>query len=161
MTHRTTHPRRKKPIFIEATSVHVSKLSEEIKRIRSSRRDSPDFCVDIGARKSCIGLRELKSIFSRFGRRVPKLKWSPNRFRFADTSYDSLGKVSIPLATPTSIPHGGHGSQQADETQPCAKPLFFPLPRRMACTSLTFRERSSLRRNGLPLLRNVHKVTTW
>ena len=75
-----------------------------MKRIRSGRRDSRGFCVDIGAPKSCIGLRELKSIFSRFGRRVPQLKWSPNRFRFADTSYNSLGKVSLPLATPPSGP---------------------------------------------------------
>ena len=104
MTHRTTHPRRKKPISIEATSVHVSKLSEEMKRIRSNRGDSPGFCVDIGAPKSCIGLRELKSIFSRFGRRVPQLELSPNRFRFADTSYNSLGKVSLPLANPPSGP---------------------------------------------------------
>ena len=104
MTHRTTHPRRKKPISIEATSVHVSKLSEDMKRIRSSRRDSPGFCVDIDAPKSCIGLRGHKSIFSRFGRRVPQMKWSPNRFRIADTSYNSLGKVSLPRATPPSGP---------------------------------------------------------
>ena len=104
MTHRTTHPRRKKPISIEATSVHGSKLSEEMKRIRSSRRDRPGFYVDIGAPKSCIGLRELKSILSRFGRRIPELKWSPNRFRFAGTSYNSLGKISHPLATPPSGP---------------------------------------------------------
>ena len=92
------------PISIEATSVHVSQLSEEMKRIRSSCRDSPGFYMDIGAPKSCIGLRELKSIFSRFGRRIPQLKWSQNRFRFADTSYNSIGKVSLPLATPPSGP---------------------------------------------------------
>ena len=89
---------------IELTSVFISKLSEEVKKTRSSRAGIPGFCVDIGAPKSCIGLKELKSVFASFGRRIPQLKWSPNRFRFADTSYDSLGKASLPLATPPGKP---------------------------------------------------------
>ena len=43
-------------------------------------------------------------MFGRLGRRVPRLQWSPNRFRFADTSYNSLGKVLLPLATPLGKP---------------------------------------------------------
>lgn len=71
-----------------------------MKQTRSTRAGTPGFCVDIGAPKSCIGLKELKYVFRQLGRRVPNLKWSTNRYRFADTSYESLGKASLPLATP-------------------------------------------------------------
>ena len=78
---------------IDATSVHVSKISQEMKQTRSSRADSPGFCDDIGAPKSCIGLKELKYVFLQLGRRVLNFKWSPNQLRSADTSYESLGKA--------------------------------------------------------------------
>ena len=74
---------------VDATSVHVYKISQEKKQTRSSRAGSPGFWVNIGAPKSCIGLKELNYVFRQLGRRVPNLKWSPNRFRFADMSYAS------------------------------------------------------------------------
>ena len=77
----------------------MSKLSRETKRSHA-----PGICVNIGAPKSCIGLKGLIKIFNHIGRRVKKLKRSFNRFRFADTSYKSLGQISLPLATPAGKP---------------------------------------------------------
>ena len=100
LSHRTTCPRRKKGWKdVDATSIFVTKLVDE-----SKHRLISGFCVDIGAPKSVIGHKELKKIFSRLGRRVKKLKTSFNRFRFADTTFKSLGQVSIPLATPPGRP---------------------------------------------------------
>lgn len=39
-----------------------------------------------------------------FGRRFPLLNKSHDRFRFANTSYSTLGKASLPLATPSEKP---------------------------------------------------------
>ena len=98
--HRTAYPRRKEEfVDVDATNIFVAKLSKET---RTSH--APGFCVDIGTPKSCIGLKELRKIFNHLGKRVTKLKRSINRFRFADTTYKSLGQISLPLATPAEKP---------------------------------------------------------
>lgn len=60
----------------------------------------PGFCVDTGAPSSVIGLKELRRIANVYGRRLIRLRKSLKRFRFADASFNSLGQVEIPLATP-------------------------------------------------------------
>lgn len=69
----------------------------------SQGRLRPGFCVDTGAPTSVIGLKELRRIFNQLGRRLPILRHSPKRFQFADASFDSLGKIDLPLATPAGI----------------------------------------------------------
>ena len=61
------------------------------------------FCVDTGAPRSVIGLKSLKRILCKQGVRFPKLELSRNRFRFADSIFESLGKICIPLRTPPGV----------------------------------------------------------
>ena len=99
-SHRTTYPRRKPQWSdIDATKIHVTKLAAE----RESDRPL-GFCVDIGAPKSVIGRKELARILRAQGLPFPTLRRSYRRFRFADTTFKSLGQVSISLATPPGIP---------------------------------------------------------
>lgn len=58
------------------------------------------FCVDIGAPRSVVGLKELHRIFNKIGLRRPTLRRSNNRFRFADATYESLGITVIKLDVP-------------------------------------------------------------
>ena len=80
------------------TQVHASKLALE------QRKNRPlVFCVDIGAPKSVVGRQEFEGIFRRHGLPIPRLLPSYTRFRFADTTFKSLGNLAIPLATPPGI----------------------------------------------------------
>ena len=89
---------------IDLTSVFISKLSDEMKKTRSSRAGTPGFSVDIGAPKYCIGLKELKSVFASFGLRIPQLKWSPNCFRFVELRTIPLGRLYCRLQYPPGKP---------------------------------------------------------
>ena len=62
------------------------------------------FLAHIGATKSCIGRKELNRICNAAGFRLKPLSPSNNRFRFADSTYDFLGKATIPLLTPPGVP---------------------------------------------------------
>ena len=68
------------------------------------KRRPVGFCVDIGAPKSVVGYKEIKRIFARQGLRLGKLENSSSRFRFADTTFQSHGQVTIPLATSPGVP---------------------------------------------------------
>lgn len=67
-------------------------------------RNRPGFCIDTGAPTSVIGIKELRRIFGKFGRRLQGLLGSDRRFRFADAVFESLGRIDLPLATPNGIP---------------------------------------------------------
>ena len=64
----------------------------------------PGFCVDTGAPVSVVGLQELRCIFRRAGAKPKPLRKSFKRFRFADSTFQSLGLIDLPLATPNGIP---------------------------------------------------------
>lgn len=59
--------------------------------------------MDIGAPRSVFGLKEARRIFNRIGRSL-QLRPSSRSFRFADSLYESLGVVKMPLETPPGIP---------------------------------------------------------
>ena len=61
--------------------------------------ERPGFCIDTGASLSVIGIKELHRVWSRMKRRLPELKKSNSRFRFADASFKSLGRAKLPLQT--------------------------------------------------------------
>lgn len=61
------------------------------------------FCVDIGAPRSVVGTHELSRLLRHLGRQRGLLKPSINSFRFADTVYESLGTVVLPLSTPRHV----------------------------------------------------------
>ena len=66
--------------------------------------NSHGLCVDTGAPASVVGLKELSRIFQTRGKGLPRLRRSTNRFRFADSCFNSLGQIDLPLATPSDIP---------------------------------------------------------
>ena len=51
--------------------------------------------MDIGAPSSVIGIRERRRIYSAAGVRMKELKKSKRRFRFCDSVFQSLGKISL------------------------------------------------------------------
>ena len=64
---------------------------------------STDFlgaCLDIGAQRSCIGLNQAKALLSRQQGTSLKLSKSFYSFRFGDTRYMSLGRMTIRIPTP-------------------------------------------------------------
>lgn len=60
------------------------------------------FCVDIGAPKYFIRIKEARRLYNRLGKRI-KLMCCNRKFRFADSIFVSLGGVMIPLPTPPGI----------------------------------------------------------
>ena len=69
---------------------------------RTSKGGRPGFCVDIGAPRSVVGLKEARRLYNRIGRRL-RLTPSNRTFRFADSEHESLGTIIIPLETPPGI----------------------------------------------------------
>jgi len=98
-SHRTTRPRRKGSCrSLTRCEVIVNLAVSELSRKgRTGLR--PGFCIDTGAPASVIGLKEVRRIANNAGKRE-KLRPSNKRFRFADATFDSLGKIFLPLATP-------------------------------------------------------------
>ena len=72
-------------------------------KITRTQRPS-GFCADIGSPKCVIGRKECNRICTKFGIHERHIKPSNERFSFADHSYPSLGKVSIPPKTPIRAP---------------------------------------------------------
>lgn len=64
----------------------------------------PAFCTDIGAPRCVVGLKQLNRIYNYFGSRRPSLRKPANRFRFADSVFESLGKTCLPLQTAPGVP---------------------------------------------------------
>ena len=85
---------------VDATKIHLSRLKDA----KLMKRPLPAFCVDIGAPKSIFGRKELNRIFVSQGISLKPLLGSRNRFRFADATFKSIGRVKIPLATLPGIP---------------------------------------------------------
>jgi len=69
---------------------------------RKDKRNRPGFCIDTGAPTSVVGLTEVRRIANSARKRL-KLRSSSKRFRFADATFDSLGRVFLPLATPCGV----------------------------------------------------------
>lgn len=98
-THQKTITRLKNAVKeTGASSVYVSKLSYKRKKPRRLRS-----CVDIWAPRSVIGLEEIRVTKESLGTSVRHKGSSPSQFCFADTTFGSLGKPIIPLATPSGI----------------------------------------------------------
>lgn len=70
---------------------------------RRHREHRPGFFVDTGAPTSVIGLKELRRLANEYGRDLLRLRRSMKTFRFSDTTFESLGQVEIPLATPNHV----------------------------------------------------------
>lgn len=97
--HRKARFRQKNQfIKVDYTEICTTSLSKHI-----GKGGRPGFCVENRAPGSVVGLKESRRIFNRSGR---SLKFSPSNrsFRFADSLYESLGLVTIPLETPPGIP---------------------------------------------------------
>ena len=67
------------------------------------QRSKTGFFVDTGAPTSVIGRKELRIISQGNGIRNLKLRKSGNRFRFSNSTFQSLGQVDLPLATPCGL----------------------------------------------------------
>lgn len=80
-------------------------VSTAVFKLAPDGRETSDFCVDTGAPTLVIGLKEAHRIFTRLGRKFPRLRLKKirERFRFANAIFDSLGTLNIPLATPSGI----------------------------------------------------------
>ena len=59
--------------------------------------------MDIAAPSAVIGVKELRRICGKCNRRVGSLKRSNRRFRFGNTTFESLGTITLPLAVPYGI----------------------------------------------------------
>ena len=57
--------------------------------------------MDTGAPSSAIGMKELRRLSSLYGKQLFRLLRSFKQFRFAGASFTSLGRVDLPLATPS------------------------------------------------------------
>jgi len=70
----------------------------------AKRFTKPGFLVDIGAPKSVIGKKALNRIFSASKTyQLPKLRSSPNSFRFANETFRSIGSLTLYLETPAGV----------------------------------------------------------
>ena len=84
---------------VDCSSIFAADLRKEY---RSSH--PLGFCVDIGAPKSVAGKREINRLLATLGNHHRQIRPSSNRFRFGDETFESLGKISLPLATPRGAP---------------------------------------------------------
>lgn len=82
------------------SDVYVSKMRKKLHNQRSMGL----FC-DIGAPKSVTGLVELNGTLNSLSFHDRQIRPSVNSFRIAYTVYQSMGKITIPLHTPTGIPN--------------------------------------------------------
>lgn len=88
-SHRTTTPRRKtKWMDIDATRVHITAMAEERKASQLM-----GFCLDIGAPRSVIDVKELTRIFSSQGLRTPEL--SKHSFKIGSVSQTQCSILSV------------------------------------------------------------------
>ena len=62
--------------------------------------DGSAFGIDTGAPSSVIGLKEVRRILQHQRLRAVPTRKSLNRFRFADSTFQSLGQVELTLSTP-------------------------------------------------------------
>ncbi len=67
------------------------------------KKDRLGFCCEIGAPRSVIGQKELRRVMYRLQRHKLPTDQSNHRLRFADTNYQSLRQIELPLATPPGI----------------------------------------------------------
>ncbi len=85
--------------IVDATDIHIGDLVRPMKK-----KGRPGFCCDIGAPRSVIEQKELHRVMNRLQRHKFPMQKSNRSFRFADTTYSSLGQIELPLATPPGIP---------------------------------------------------------
>lgn len=76
----------------------------DLRKLNKSAKKAAGFCVDVGAPRSVIGLKDLHRFRSMLSMKRANLHPSENRFRFGDSVYDSLGQVTLQLDTPHGIP---------------------------------------------------------
>ena len=95
-SHRARNEKAGAQIF--SIDIHSSQLAREAKT-----RIPLGFCVGIGAPKSLIGRKELNRVMTRMGKYKRKIVPSTNRFRFGDVTFESRGKVSLPMKTSTGV----------------------------------------------------------
>lgn len=69
-----------------------------------SRPTRPSFSVGTEALTFLVAVKEVRHVFTELGRRVRPFKLGQKRFWNADSPFDSLGKIDLPLATPRGIP---------------------------------------------------------
>eukprot|EP00180_Rhodochaete_pulchella_P000616 Plantae.Rhodophyta-Rhodochaete_pulchella.ctg14528.p1 GENE.Plantae.Rhodophyta-Rhodochaete_pulchella.ctg14528~~Plantae.Rhodophyta-Rhodochaete_pulchella.ctg14528.p1 ORF type:complete len:115 (+),score=7.20 Plantae.Rhodophyta-Rhodochaete_pulchella.ctg14528:136-480(+) len=62
----------------------------------------PGFCEDTGVPSSVVGLPEMRRLFARM--KNTSLVHSARKFRFANTTFSSVGRVQILLVTPSNVP---------------------------------------------------------
>ena len=110
---RTIRPRNSPPSHRRArfrykhsgnsTKVSCAEICTTSLSKQAAKGSRPGFCVDIGVPRSVIGLKEARRIYGRTGfRRQPRL--SNRKLCFADSVFESLGTVMIPLETQPAIP---------------------------------------------------------
>lgn len=85
-------------IDVDCSSILAADLNREC-----SAASPLGFCVDIGAPRSVVGLRELNRLLTATNTHKKHIRRSSNRFRFGDQSFESLGCISLPLPTPRGV----------------------------------------------------------
>ena len=86
-----------------STKVNCAEICTTSLSKQAAKGSRPGFCVDIGAPRSVVGLKEARRIYGCTGRRFQP-RPSNRKFCFADSVFESLGTVMIPLETPPGIP---------------------------------------------------------
>ena len=85
---------------MDAVDINLTQL------IRRGRRNDtpPQFCVETGAPRSIIGLKERKLCYK--GKEIPRscLRPSRNLYRFADKTVAAIGRTTLILETPVGTP---------------------------------------------------------
>ena len=69
-----------------------------------SSAEKPGVCLDIGAPRSVLGLKELHKILNHVRRSKIPIVSSANKFRFGDVVVPSRGIIELCLKTPLQIP---------------------------------------------------------
>jgi len=111
---RGTEPRSQRIFIRDAFSIgrfhlYRRRLSDQktVPKPFSDRAKSffkPGFLVDIGAPKSVIGKKALNRVFSASKTyQLPKLRYSPHSFRFANETFHSIGSLTLYLETPAGV----------------------------------------------------------
>ena len=97
---RSTNPNTSsaEPIFDIPFSIHHAQTGTKTTTSTSIFRGA---CLDIGAQRTCIGLKQAKALARQQGRKF-NLRKSPFSFRFGDTRHQSLGQFIIRIPTPNN-----------------------------------------------------------
>ena len=88
----------------DPSEIFMANIHHRLVGRNQSQKPPRGFVCDIGAPKSVVGRKTLNRILNENGVYKRHIRPSQNRFRFANSVFESRGKITIPLRTPLGIP---------------------------------------------------------